>query len=300
MNYSQFLNCTVGNASIEYSHCLERVPSYENCPDPTICEVAGGGNVGLAFGLTIGAGLATTIGALLPFLPFVKRNNTSCLAASMALAAGVMLYVSFTEIRTKALNSFCCVSETHYDLLTTSCFFGGVVLTILLDCLVWALQKLDCGCNLTRITTGRRTREIVELTGEGKVREERGGGGGGGSGNVELGRKWGEKVVLQAVHPSAYLTNVGDGEEWVDSAAPILMEEGGKSEEASFATTPTASSLEEGVDVAMETGDVEAEDEESVVQSQNTGVEGGRVGGREGERERGKEGRKEGSWIGRR
>ena len=137
------------NSSIEYAQCLDEVPSYDSCPDPSLCEASDGNNVGLAFGLTIGAGLATTLGALLPFVPLIKRSNTTFLAIGLALAAGVMLYVSFTEILKKSKDNFCCSTPDHYELAATGCFFAGIVLTVLLDLLVALLQRIDCGCGCT-------------------------------------------------------------------------------------------------------------------------------------------------------
>ena len=149
-------NCSVNansTASTNYSQCLEEEDPYESCPDPSACELSNSGdNVGLAFGLTIGAGLSTTLGAFLPFVPCIKRSNTLFLAAGLALAAGVMLYVSFTEIWTKAKLNFCCETPVHYDLVTTVCFFGGILITVILDLLVTLLQKVDCGCSLPCLT----------------------------------------------------------------------------------------------------------------------------------------------------
>lgn len=229
VNFTGFLNCTVGNASIEYAHCLDDVPPYENCPDPTVCEDADGGNVGLAFGLTIGAGLATTLGALLPFVPFIKQRNTRFLAASMALAAGVMLYVSFTDIRTKSLNSFCCVSLDHYEILTASCFFGGILLTAALDALVSLLQKVDCG-----FSTGKLKRVRFSMKGDS-------GGGREGSGK--------EKVRLHVVNSNGFIV---EDIERLDSSALIQPHRLSGMETTSQSTTPTANSFEEGCDVALE------------------------------------------------
>ena len=141
------MNTTVcGSAGMDYP-CLEEADPFSSCPDPSLCNNSyTGNNIGLAFGLTIGAGLATTVGALLPFVPLVKRSNTQFLAVGLGLAAGVMLYVSFTEIWKKSRDNFCCVTPEHFDVAVTSCFFGGIVLTILLDLLVAGLQRLDCGC----------------------------------------------------------------------------------------------------------------------------------------------------------
>lgn len=148
MNSSLCANTST--AGVDYAICLDEVgeePGWSICPDLTLCNTSqsGDGNVGLAFGLTIGAGLATTLGALLPFIPCVKRANTRILAIGLAVAAGVMLYVSFTEIWTKSRDNFCCLTQDHFDLATTACFFGGILVTILLDLLVSGLQKLECG-----------------------------------------------------------------------------------------------------------------------------------------------------------
>lgn len=116
-----------------------------DCPLPEICDDHGGDNVGLAFGLTIAAGLATLLGSLFPFIPCVKRSSKMWLACSLALAAGVMLYVSFTEILVKSSQYFCCEVPGHYDLVAVCSFFGGVILTILLDLLTKVLIKFDCG-----------------------------------------------------------------------------------------------------------------------------------------------------------
>ncbi|CAI8033882.1 Zinc transporter ZupT [Geodia barretti] len=258
VNYTQFLNCTVGNASLEYSHCLADVPAYENCPDPSICEEQSSDeHLGLAFGLTIGAGLATTLGALLPFVPFIKQRNTRFLAAAMALAAGVMLYVSFTDIRTKSLNSFCCVSPAHFDALATSCFFGGILLTALLDILVWSLQKLDCGCGTGRLIVKRvkfsTARETLDV-GEGETQQHRQGGGGEERISIEEGcRRRGTtrgKVRLQAVNGIEFDTDS------LDASALILPphdnRNGSAESSSSNSTTPTAQSLEEGCDAALE------------------------------------------------
>ncbi|MGZ5264361.1 MAG: zinc transporter ZupT, partial [Kaistella sp.] len=58
------------------------------------------GNILLAFGLTLFAGLATGIGSLMAF--HSKTYNPKFLAASLGFSAGVMIYVSFVEILVKA------------------------------------------------------------------------------------------------------------------------------------------------------------------------------------------------------
>ena len=53
-------------------------------------------NLALAFTLTLFAGLSTGLGSAIALL--AKKTNTSFLAFSLGLSAGVMIYISFVEI----------------------------------------------------------------------------------------------------------------------------------------------------------------------------------------------------------
>ncbi|KAI9004134.1 Zinc/iron permease [Gaertneriomyces semiglobifer] len=104
------------------------------------------GNVGLAFGICIGAGLATAVGSCLPFV--VNKANPVYLSVSLAVSAGVMIYVSFMEIFTKSLDAF---SEALADRprlaypMATVCLFGGMGLCAILDLIVHRLNpKHNC------------------------------------------------------------------------------------------------------------------------------------------------------------
>ena len=150
-----------------FQQCLNMNLPYEECPDPTVCERGepNSKNIALAFGLTIGAGLATTVGALIPFIPCIRRSDTKYLAAALALAAGVMIHVSYTEIYDESRIYFCCETVEHYDLVTSASFFVGIILTILLDILVRYLEKIDCGCsypNCKEVCQSRRETRISQ------------------------------------------------------------------------------------------------------------------------------------------
>lgn len=87
-------------------------------------------NVGVAFGLVIGAGAATAVGASVVFFPaLVKLASRRVLAGALGLSAGVMTYVSFVEIFQKSVLSFIDAqhSEEMAYVYATLCFFGGVV-----------------------------------------------------------------------------------------------------------------------------------------------------------------------------
>ncbi len=88
-----------------------------------------------AFGLTLFAGLATGVGSALAF--FTRRTNTRFLSLALGFSAGVMIYVSFVEILSKARDE---LTASHGDVLgswlTVGAFFGGIALIALIDALV--------------------------------------------------------------------------------------------------------------------------------------------------------------------
>ena len=86
----------------------------------------------IAFGLTLFAGLSTGIGSALAF--FTKRTNTKLLSISLGFSAGVMIYVSFVEIFSKAKISLVGeLGERAGTWLTVGSFFGGIMLIALVD-----------------------------------------------------------------------------------------------------------------------------------------------------------------------
>jgi ZIP family zinc transporter len=93
------------------------------------------GNVWIALGLTLFAGLATGIGSALAF--FAKRSNDRFLSIATGFSAGVMLYVSFVEIFFKgveALNQAYGEYWSHW--INAASFFGGIILIGLIDNLI--------------------------------------------------------------------------------------------------------------------------------------------------------------------
>ena len=135
------------------------------------------GNVGLAFGMVAAAGACTSLGAGLAFvvnlevllalnpLPasvlcrtsslFLPGQSKVFLAVSLALSAGVMIYVSMVEIFVKSLSAlsdeYCPsrevgeVCSTAYG-ATTGYFFAGLAITSILNMLTSAKTlKVVCG-----------------------------------------------------------------------------------------------------------------------------------------------------------
>ncbi len=93
------------------------------------------GNVGLALGLTVFAGMATGIGSSIAF--FAKRSNFRFLSVSTGFSAGVMLYVSFVEIFLKGTDA---MVEAYGDYwghwVNAASFFGGIALIGIIDNLI--------------------------------------------------------------------------------------------------------------------------------------------------------------------
>lgn len=88
--------------------------------------------LGIAFLLTLIAGLSTGIGALMAFI--LKRRSTIPLSIGLGFSAGVMIYVSFEEILKLSKEEFShYVSAPHAQLLALGAFLGGVIITAIID-----------------------------------------------------------------------------------------------------------------------------------------------------------------------
>jgi len=97
-------------------------------------------NVLFAFGLTLFAGLSTGVGSAIAF--FAKRTNTKLLAGSLGFSAGVMIYVSFIEIFSKARVSLSdAAGEVNGYIITTVAFFAGMALIGIIDKLVPSIEN---------------------------------------------------------------------------------------------------------------------------------------------------------------
>lgn len=85
------------------------------------------GNVGIALGLTVLAGLSTGIGSGIAY--FIKRPRIVYLAFALGLSAGVMIYISFMEMLPDAM-------ETMGDAWALLIFFIGIGVMAAVDLVV--------------------------------------------------------------------------------------------------------------------------------------------------------------------
>lgn len=96
-------------------------------------------NVWIAFGLTFFAGMATGIGSMLAFT--ARRTNYRFLSVATGFSAGVMLYVSFVEIFFKGSEALVARYGSWGDWINASSFFGGILLTGIVDNLIPAAEN---------------------------------------------------------------------------------------------------------------------------------------------------------------
>jgi ZIP family zinc transporter len=93
------------------------------------------GDVWLALGLTVFAGMATGIGSAIAF--FAQRTNYRFLSVATGFSAGVMLYVSFVEIFFKGVDALAEAYGGYWShWINAASFFGGVALIGLIDNLI--------------------------------------------------------------------------------------------------------------------------------------------------------------------
>jgi ZIP family zinc transporter len=126
--------------------------------------------IGIAFGLTMIAGLATGIGSLIALM--FKRTNTNFLCLSLGFSAGVMLYVSFMELIPTAKDELTLLLGDKKGMLyLLLAFFGGMGLITLIDFLIpksnnpHELQSIeDMKKSGTREKSLHRTGIIVALS----------------------------------------------------------------------------------------------------------------------------------------
>jgi ZIP family zinc transporter len=99
------------------------------------------GSVAFAFAISFGAGMCTAVGGAMSF--YGEIEDTRILAISLAVSAGVMIYVSFIEIFVKSVGGFTDQfvldgnsqddADRYAYYAATSFFFVGCMLTKLID-----------------------------------------------------------------------------------------------------------------------------------------------------------------------
>lgn len=116
--------------SAEESHLPTITPTMAPTMASTKEETPDSANVAIAILLVCGAGLATSIGAAVVYVPkLVTLASPKKLAGSLGFSAGVMLFVSFVEIFSKSKSSFVEAGKSEDEAFGFAmiCFLGGVL-----------------------------------------------------------------------------------------------------------------------------------------------------------------------------
>jgi len=98
-----------------------------------------------AFALTTFAGLSTGIGSVMAF--FTKTTNTRFLSISLGFSAGVMIYVSMSEIFVKARDVLSGTADNPVlgdkmgYVVATAAFFGGILIIAIIDKLIPSFEN---------------------------------------------------------------------------------------------------------------------------------------------------------------
>lgn len=89
----------------------------------------------MALLISLGAGLATSIGGILTF--FVKKDNKKFLAFGLSFSAGVMIYLSFMEILPESMNWLSGIfGETKGSLISVTILLVGILIAAMIDYLM--------------------------------------------------------------------------------------------------------------------------------------------------------------------
>ncbi len=88
-------------------------------------------NFGLAFGLTLFAGLTTTIGGAIAFI--TKKDNLKALSFGLGFSAGVMIFISFVDIIPGAETLLKANYPHMYKWMVFAGFILGICTSMLID-----------------------------------------------------------------------------------------------------------------------------------------------------------------------
>ena len=84
--------------------------------------------------MTFLAGLATIVGGFITF--FVNKNNMKVLSLGLGFSAGVMIFVSLTEIMHSAQDLLKSYFPNNYAWMVFAGFIAGVIISKLIDTFV--------------------------------------------------------------------------------------------------------------------------------------------------------------------
>ncbi len=115
-----------------------------------------------AFGLTAFAGLATGVGSALAF--FTRRSHGSFLSWALGFSGGVMIYVSFVEILSKAREALTAdFGEGVAGWATAGGFFLGMILIAAIDRLVPSFENPHEARRVEEMTQDMKDKKLMRM-----------------------------------------------------------------------------------------------------------------------------------------
>jgi ZIP family zinc transporter len=128
------------------------------------------GDVFIAFGLTLFAGLSTGLGSLVVF--FTRKPSMSLLSFGLGFASGVMVYISLVELLPSASELMGeSLGEGPGGWFATGCFFGGILISAVIDKLVPERDNPHEAVSLEDIKRVKLDRAATEPTSTAERRE---------------------------------------------------------------------------------------------------------------------------------
>ena len=97
----------------------------------------------LPFIMTFLAGLATLIGGFITFV--IKRDNMKAISLGLGFSAGVMIFLSFTEILEEANELLVKYFPNNFAWIAFGGFLAGIIVAILIDIFIIALHNFPEG-----------------------------------------------------------------------------------------------------------------------------------------------------------
>ncbi len=112
-------------------------------------------NITAAFLMSLFAGLSTGIGSVIALL--TKQTNKKFMSLTLGFSAGVMVYVSMTEIMNKAKAALCApLGEKIGNVILVCSFFGGILLMALISRLIPSYEDGDMGAKYDGNNKGKK------------------------------------------------------------------------------------------------------------------------------------------------
>lgn len=113
--------------------------------------------------LTLFAGMSTVVGGFMTF--FVKKNNLKALSIGLGFSAGVMIYISLTEVMHSAESMLSAPFGANLaNIVTFVSFFAGILIAIFIDFFIPDHIESDMFCKEGNCNHKHRIKRVGLIT----------------------------------------------------------------------------------------------------------------------------------------